>query len=141
MAELNGRPMQETSTEPGEFPDRDAARIAAREPLSELPPATADLIGVSDADLDSAEAAFAQQQHDEILRGLDSYAQSYDAKIEEINVTNRRLANDMLKQVAKVKDSITTMWLLGGAINAKQKADLAFVEKSERELDKLEHST
>ncbi|MEY9428170.1 hypothetical protein ABH975_003485 [Bradyrhizobium ottawaense] len=140
MAELNGRPMheQQTSNEPGEFPERDAARIAAREPV---PPATADLIGVTDADLDSGEQAFKQQQHDEILRGLDVYAEAYSGKIAEINQINLRLGDNMLKQVAKVKDAITTMWLLGAGIDGKQRSDTAFVEKSERELEKLEHTT
>ncbi|MHC2536946.1 hypothetical protein [Bradyrhizobium diazoefficiens] len=143
MAELNGRPMQEqqTSNEPGEFPDRDAARMAAREPLPEMPPARADLIGVTDADLDRGEQAFKQQQHDEILRGLDVYAEAYSGKIAEINQINLRLGDNMLKQVAKVKESITTMWLLGAGIDGKQRSDTAFVEKSERELEKLEHTT
>ncbi|WLB24927.1 hypothetical protein QIH85_23900 [Bradyrhizobium japonicum] len=141
MAEMmNGRPMQPPhSDEPGEFPERDAARIAAREP--EVPPATADLIGVSPDDLDIAENTFRQQQHDEILHGLDVYAEAYNDKISAMNSSNLRLGQNMLKQVAKVKDAISTMWLLGAGIDNKEKADAAFVEKSERELEKLEHHT
>lgn len=137
MSEM--KPLLNGHDEEAELAARDAARIAAREP--EMPPATADLIGVSPESLDHAEAAFNQQQHDAILSGLDSYAQSYDHKVEDMNSVNRRLANDMLKQVAKVKDEITTMWLLGAAIDSKVRSDTAFVEKSERELEKLEHHT
>jgi hypothetical protein len=126
MIKMNGAEPEEH-----ELAARDAARFAAREaePVIET------------AELPAGTEPFDQTQHDQILRGLDSYAHAYDERVNSVNAHNRRLADDMLKQVAKVKAEITTMWLLGGAIASKERQDLAFVEKSERELEKLEHST
>jgi hypothetical protein len=131
------KPMMNGHDEEQDLAARDAARIAARE----VPPATADLIGVDEETLERGEQAFKQQQHDDILNGLDVYADAYSDRLKEMNDLNLRLGQDMLQQVAKVKGAITTMWLLGAAIDAKQKRDADFVEKSHRELEKVEHPT
>jgi hypothetical protein len=131
------KPMMNGHDEEQDLAARDAARIAARE----VPPATADLIGVDEETLERGEQAFKQQQHDDILNGLDVYADAYSDRLKEMNDLNLRLGQDMLQQVAKVKGAITTMWLLGAAIDAKQKRDADFVEKSHRELEKVEHRT
>lgn len=138
MAELNGSQslQQLAGEEAGDYSARDAARIAAREPLPEVPPATADPIGM---DIDVADKAFNQHQHDAILAGLDSYADAYNGRLASMSKLNARLSDDMLKQVAKVKETITTMWLLGAAIDNKERNDTAFVEKSERELERMGH--
>lgn len=122
MAYIEMRPMNGHDAEPGEFPERDAARIAAREAAPTVP---------------DDDAPFAQKAHDLLLQSIDSVGDNWVEQLKAVRAQNQHVEQQVLERVAKVKTDITQLYLLGNAVTLEVRHGEEFNAKIGRELEKL----
>jgi hypothetical protein len=127
MQTMNGVSAADTE----DYSERDAARIAAREPL---PLATADPVGF---DLDPVVQVFGQKEHDLLIASIDHIAHDWTEQLGTVREHSKSVEQLVLERAAKVKADITALYLLGNAVVQEVKHGEAFNDKVGRELEKL----
>ena len=80
---------------------------------------------------------FAQQEHDLLLKSFDKVATDWVEQLKLDRKTGEELEQMVIERLAKIKNEVTQLFLLGNAVVSKCKRDAEFKAKLTDEIMKL----
>jgi hypothetical protein len=126
MAEMNGTEVVNDLDELQALAERDAQRMAAREPsvhVQEL--------------LTPSALPFDQKAHDLLLKSIDQVTTDWITELEHVRRNSKQVEQLVMERAAKIRIDITKLFLLGAAAQAEALRGDEVNHQLAGELDKL----